>query len=144
MSRATKGAGLSLPVIVILVILFFLRAFLQENAAYAYYFMQIIGFCCAVDVANRRETSAYKITWLLLLLLAPVTGVLLFLLWGGARQSKQLSLKKKLPPGESESARLKSEINADKLARAYPQWGRLASYLQRYGFALYNELPSKK
>ncbi|MBQ2830404.1 MAG: cardiolipin synthase [Oscillospiraceae bacterium] len=122
-----------------LLILLFLRDFLRENAAFAYILMQVMGFCCAVHVANRREPTEYKVSWILLLILAPVTGVLLFLLWGGARQSKHLSLKKKLPPGESESARMKSEHNAEKLTRAYPQWGRLAAYLQRNGFSVYDQ-----
>ena len=72
-----------------------------------------------------------------LLLLLPVAGVILFLLWGGTHQSKNLSLKRILPSAERESTRRESAENVARLARECSAWGRLATYLQKRGFLLY-------
>ena len=66
-----------------------------------------------------------------------VYGFLLFCLWGGTHQAKQLSLKPVPPIPQRESAKMLSDLNQTALTRRSPAWGRLAAYLQKRQFWLY-------
>ena len=75
--------------------------------------------------------------WILLIVVVPVTGLILYLLWRGDRQNKRLNLKNLPMPRESESREEQSRLNVEKLRGRDEEWGRLASYLHRQGFPLY-------
>lgn len=118
-------------------LIFLLSALLRQQMAIAYTVLELAAVVVAIRIYNRTGTSAYKMGWIVLVVLAPVAGMTLYLLWSGDRQSKQLNLKKIPPPRESESREEQSRLNVEKLRRSHPQWGRMASYLHRQGFPLY-------
>ncbi|WP_338148973.1 cardiolipin synthase [Dysosmobacter acutus] len=102
-----------------------------------YLIMELIALVCAVGVLNRGGSPSYKISWILLILAVPVAGMILYILWGGTHQAKQLSLKYVPLPVERQSARMESSNNIARLSRALPTWERLATYLEKRGFLLY-------
>ena len=114
-----------------------LTYFLREKASFVYGFLVFVGAIVAIRVYIRPGSPSYKMAWMCLLLALPVTGMILFLLWGGGRQAKSLSLKKVAPIRQRESQRMESETNLGRLRRQSPDWGRLAGYLQKRGFMLY-------
>ena len=114
-----------------------LTHFLREKASYFYAVLEFIGSVAAIRVYLRPGSPSYKLVWMCLLLALPVAGMILFCLWGGTHQSKSLSLKKVPPIRERESARMECDNNIARLKRQSPDWGRLASYLQKKGFPLY-------
>ena len=114
-----------------------LTHFLREKASYFYAVLEFIGAVAAIRVYLRPGSPSYKLVWMCLLLALPVAGMILFCLWGGTHQSKSLSLKKVPPIRERESARMECDNNIARLKRQSPDWGRLASYLQKKGFPLY-------
>lgn len=114
-----------------------LTRFLQAYATYAYAFLQFFGIMVAIRVYQRPGSPSYKLVWMCLLLILPVAGMLLFFLWGGARQAKSLSLKTVSPVREWESVRMSSDNNLNRLKRRSSRWGRVATYLQKRDFLLY-------
>ena len=90
-------------------------------------------------IYNRRGDTMYKFTWIILLLTAPVVGLILYLLWSGDAQRRRLS--RIVPPRveEPESIRSRDSMNADKLARAAPGWARVMNSLRRRGFPVYRD-----
>jgi len=114
-----------------------LTAFLQEYASYAYALLELAGAIVAIGVYQRPGSPSYKLVWMCVLLVLPVAGMLLFFLWGGARQAKSLSMKKIPPVPRRESERMASETNLSRLRRQTIGWGRLGAYLQKRGFSLY-------
>ena len=110
---------------------------LKQYAAIVYAMLQIAGLAAAVGIYNRRGDAMYKTTWIILILTVPVVGFILFLLWGYGAEQRRLS--RLLPPrsDEPESVRLRGELNADRLARAMPQWARLSRSLRRREFPVY-------
>jgi len=114
-----------------------LALFLEQNAAYFYAALQIAAVIVAVRLYNHRGDEMYKFSWIILILAAPVIGLILYLLWGGNSQRKRLKRAGVQREPEPESARARSEMNLDKLTRAMPNWARLANYLDRRGFFLY-------
>ena len=120
-----------------------LTYFLREKASYVYALLQIAGAAVAIRVYQRSGSPNYKLVWMCLLLALPVSGMLLFLMWGGSQQSKSLSLRKVPPIPQRESWRMASESNLSRLRRQLPNWGRLATFLQKKGFLLYRNTDAK-
>lgn len=116
---------------------FLLTYFLREKASFVYGCLVFIGAIVAIRVYIRPGSPSYKLAWMCLLLALPVTGMILFWVWGGTHQAKNLSLKKVPPIRQWESQQMESETNLARLRRKSPDWGRLAGYLQKRGFLLY-------
>ncbi|MBR3641093.1 MAG: PLDc N-terminal domain-containing protein, partial [Oscillibacter sp.] len=136
-SAALSLTVCALTLVVQIALTLLLTYLLREKANYAYAVLRLIGAVVAVRVYQRNGSPSYKLSWMCLLLILPVAGMILFLLWGGTHQAKQLSLKAVEPIAERESARMRSETNLSRLSREDPAWGRLATYLQKRGFLLY-------
>lgn len=112
---------------------------LEEKSSYVYALMLFAGAACAIRVYQRPGSPTYKLVWMCLLLAMPVSGMILFCLWGGTHQAKQLSLREVSSIPCRESQRMASEIDLARLRRQSPAWGRLASYLEKRGFLLYRD-----
>lgn len=144
--RISAATSISLCILTVLAQIattMLLTYFLREMAQYAYSVLQFAGVIVAIHVYHRPGSPSYKLAWMCLLIALPVSGMLLFLLWGGAQQSKQLSLRNIPPIPQRESWQMSSEANLSRLRRTSPTWGRLASYLQKKGFLLYRNTSVK-
>ena len=94
--RISAAASLMLCALTVLAqiaVTLLLTRFLKEKASFVYGFLQLIGAVVAIRVYQRSGSPSYKLSWMCLLLILPVAGMLLFCLWGGTHQTKQLSLK---------------------------------------------------
>ena len=137
-SAFTSLSICALTVVAQIVITLTLTQLLAENVSYVYFILELAGAIVAIRVYQRQGSPSYKLVWMCLLLALPVSGMILFLLWGGTHQAKSLSLRKVPPPAERESTRMESAANVARLNRRSPAWGRLASYLQSRDFLLYS------
>lgn len=136
-SAVTSLSMCALTVIAQIALTLFLASFLHAKVYYIYFFLELAGAAAAIRVYQRPGSPSFKLVWMCLLLALPVSGILLFLLWGGTHQAKSLSLRKIPPMVERESSRMESANNVSRLKKQSPAWGRLASYLEKRGFLLY-------
>ena len=107
--RISAAASLMLCALTVLAqiaVTLLLTRFLKEKASFVYGFLQLIGAVVAIRVYQRSGSPSYKLSWMCLLLILPVAGMLLFCLWGGTHQAKQLSLKPVPPIPQRESAKM--------------------------------------
>ena len=138
--RISAAASISLCVLTVIAQIattLLLTHFLQEKASYVYGVLEFIGAIVAIRVYLRPGSPSYKLVWMCLLLALPVSGMILFCLWGGTHQAKSLSLRKIPPIPERESQRMASAADLSRLTHRSPAWGRVAAYLQKRGFPLY-------
>ena len=57
---------------------------LRQYVAIGYAALQIISVLLAIHIYNEPGELSYKLIWFILLLLAPVTGLILWFLWGAS------------------------------------------------------------
>lgn len=136
-SAVTSLSMCAMTVIAQIAITLLVTRLLEETANVVYFVLRLAGTVVAVRVYQRHGSPSYKLVWMCLLLALPVSGMILFCLWGGTHQAKSLSLRKIPVPLERESLRMESAANVSRLSRQSPAWGRLAAYLQKRGFWLY-------
>ena len=132
-----------LTVVLQIAITLLLTHFLLEKSSVVYVSLMLVGVVFAIRVYQRPGSPTYKLVWMCLLIAMPVSGMILFCLWGGTHQSKQLSLKKIPPIPQKEGQKRESEASLARLRRRSPAWGRLAAYLQKRGFLLYENTSAK-
>lgn len=138
------SASLRIALVVVLLFLnigavFLLAVFLEAHAAIAFAVLEMIAIIVAVDIQSSRCSASYKLAWTLLVVSLPVAGLILYVLWGGNIQSKQLTLLPVKAPNIRVSERSQSENNIQRLERTMPNWGRSVNMLQQRGFLLYRD-----
>ena len=136
-SAATSLLMCALTVLAQIAVTLLLVHFLKEKASFVYALLQLIGVVVAIRVYQRTGSPSYKLSWMCLLLILPVSGMILFCLWGGTHQAKKQSLKPVPPIPQRESVKMLSGMNHAALTRRSPTWGRLSAYLQKREFWLY-------
>ena len=122
-----------LAVVFQVALVFLLVQQLQENAVAVYVAIQIIAVIDIFFLVGRRQNPSFTIAWILLILLLPVTGHLLYVLWG--RRPKHRRMRRTL---------LRTEHFLEKDPEVYKEFGtkhpgrkRFAGYLGRMGHPLY-------
>ena len=116
-SAATSISMCALTVLAQIATTLLLTYFLQEKASYVYGLLELAGALTAIRVYQRSGSPSYKLAWMCLLMVLPVAGMILFCLWGGTHQAKQLSLRKVPPIPQRESQKMASETNLSRRSR---------------------------
>jgi len=142
-SAATSIAMCAAVVLLQIVLTLALTFFLRGYSSIIYAALEVIGAIVAIRIYTRSGSPSYKLVWMCLLLALPVSGMILFFLWGGSHQAKTLSLRQVPPPSVKESAARQSEAGIARLRRWNPTWSRVASYLQKRGFPLYSNTSAR-
>ena len=92
--KQQKKRGISIPTRIIvsgllLVIQFvFISAMVYDYtiaSAWAYTFSIVLGILTVVFIINRRGNPDHKISWIVFILMFPIFGITVFMLWGGGR-----------------------------------------------------------
>ena len=144
--RISAALRLALAAVLLLAqiaLVFLLSHLLERYMAIAYTALEILAIVYAIRVYNRPGSSTYKPLWIALIVAVPVVGLILYWLWSGDRQSKQLSLRKIAPPKLTQAQLAAGKSNMEKLRHDYPQWTRLATYLDGHDFPLYGHTQGK-
>ena len=142
------SAALRLVMVAVLLVaqialVFLLSDVLKQRMALAYSALELLAAVVAVTIWSRPGATSYKIGWVMLVLFVPVVGVILYLLWNGARQSKRLDLKKLPRPEEPLAQQEQAKSELERLRQAMPYWYPAAAGLDRKGFLVYRNTAVK-
>ncbi len=146
--KAERKRGIRLPTriivsaLLILIQLAFMFGVLYDfsvSSAWAYSVSMILGIITVIVIINRRGDPDHKIAWIVFILLFPIFGISVFLLWGGGRVMPHL--KKKMQFCEAKTMRyLKEEDGVRDRLKYYDMFhSRQADYLSgESGYPLYD------
>ena len=142
------SAALRLVMVAVLLVaqialVFLLSDVLKQRMALAYSALELLAAVVAIGIWSRPGATSYKIGWVMLVLFVPVVGVILYLLWNGARQSKRLDLKKLPRPEEPLAQQEQAKSELERLRQAMPYWYPAAAGLDRKGFLVYRNTAVK-
>ncbi|NLW60605.1 MAG: cardiolipin synthase [Firmicutes bacterium] len=110
---------------------------LKHNTVYLYLLLEAFSLVAILWLLNNSGNSSYAVVWLVVILLLPVFGFLLYLLWGWAapRSRKSRRTQQALRRG-IQFLKHDPEVYAE-LEQAHPWRKRMAGFLIREGFPLY-------
>lgn len=127
------GILLFIQVSVLIGLSFWLRSF----TVYFYVILEILSFLVVIALMNDNRCPSYKIAWVCIVLLFPISGHIMFALWGKSTANKGLTnkIRAKIERGSSffdfNDAILK-EIRED-----YKEIERVSNYMVSEGFPIF-------
>lgn len=136
-SAALRLALVALLLLLQIAVVVALSMVLKQKIYIAYAILEIMAVLCVARIYTRPGSSTYKPGWIVLIMLVPVVGLILYWLWNGNQMKKKLALKTLAMPEEPPAVRESSARAQSNLTRRWPRWGKLAEYLRRQDFPLF-------
>ena len=62
---------------------------LREATIYFYVILEVFGFIGIVNLVNENRSPSYKIAWITIVLLLPISGYIMYMLWGKSKSKKK-------------------------------------------------------
>ncbi|MBQ2897613.1 MAG: cardiolipin synthase [Clostridia bacterium] len=112
----------------LLIVFAFIAAF-QKGSGYAYVVVTIVSLIISLGlVVNDKINPAYKLMWILTIVILPVTGFIFYVIWGNHANSKfRIGYSKVENSVVTQLVGFKNRL--DELCDAYPKYARIAKYL---------------
>lgn len=127
------GALVLLQFLVIGLSPFILRSF----SVYFYIILEILSFLVIITLVNDNRSSAYKLAWITIVLMLPISGHIMYALWGKADSTKKIERKvlKKMEHGKVYLTH--DDTILQEYANLHPVKAKLSRYMTNEGFPLY-------
>lgn len=131
-----RAALVGLLVIAQFAVILYLTFVLREFTLYIYSFLQILSIIIVIGLINDNRNASYKISWICIIAAFPITGHIMFILWGNTRRRKidQVILNK-IHRG-SEFLEYDPDLMKE-FTEKYPTKSRITRYLETNECPLY-------
>lgn len=118
------------------ILIIYLSYKLQGYTVYIYSFIQVLSVVIIISLINDDRNDSYKIIWICIIAAFPVTGHIMYMLWGNRRRKRiEDKILKKIDDG-AQFLEYSSEVK-EAFARKYPTKSRMTRYLEANRFPLY-------
>jgi cardiolipin synthase len=109
---------------------------LRGFTVYIYTFLQVLSIIIIIALVNDNRNVSYKISWICIIAAFPITGHIMFMLWGNSRGKKiDKIVLNKLAKGYGYLKQDPAVV--EEFKEQYPDMLRLTRYLQNNHFPLY-------
>lgn len=88
-----KIVAVTLVFILQILYLVFMYTATKSIYVYAKYVFEVLKIATAIWILYKHDSAAYKISWILFILVFPVAGMVAFVLWGNSKLRKKEELK---------------------------------------------------
>ncbi len=135
LSGALRGLVTGILVLLQFAIIFALSYLLSGYGIYINLFFQITAIIITIRLLNDTGSASYRTAWICIILVIPIAGLFMYLLWGRSGAKKiEKNIRSRMNHGFSFM-----EFSEDKLKRLeneYPTKLRLAKEMESWNFAL--------
>ncbi len=109
---------------------------LRGYTVYIYSFIQVLSVIIIIGLVNDNRNASYKISWICIIAAFPITGHIMFVLWGNRRRRKiERMILQKLEHGAG-FYEFHPEI-VNEFAQQFPTKSRMTKYLETNKFPLF-------
>lgn len=136
LSGFLRAAVVGLLVLAQFVMIIALSLWLRGYTIYLYSILQVLSVIIIIGLINDNRNVSYKISWICIIAAFPVTGHIMFMLWGN-RRSRPLDRKvlEKLSRGYPYLKQ--DEAVMEEFTEKYPSKLRMARYLEQNHFPMF-------
>jgi len=120
-----------------ILLLFYLVNLLRQNTVYLYFLLELVGALAVTLIITKNRNSSYAIVWLIVMMVMPVFGYVLFLLWGntGSVHRKIREMHENIAYGQGFLHQ--DSLVASDFLQKHPHRQRICRYLRNSGFPIY-------
>ncbi len=143
MSGFLRAVVSGLLVLVQILVILTLPLFLRQYTAFFYFILEVASFVVAIGLINANKNASFKVAWMAIALLFPVSGHIMYYLWGRRSSRKKLFENTELKIAESYPyIEFDAECEKDFYSE-HPELKGLSKYLKSYRFPLYRNNRAK-
>jgi len=137
LSGFLRVALVGILVLIQFAVLFLLTYWLSESTIYIYLIIEIFSIFITIGLVNDNRSPSYKIGWICIILILPLTGHIMYGLWGksGSKRKIEKQLLAKLNHGY-QYLHYDSAL-AEEYAQQYPTKSRISRYMETQHFPLF-------
>lgn len=133
-----RRALVILTILLQIAIIIFLVAGTGIYLKYSYWLLNFISVIVCIYVINKQEKPGYKLTWIFIILLFPVFGGVLYILFNVWSNPKKMRMAIAKNISDSRDAFFLSGNRLDELIQVHPEFKTNACYLQgKAGYPVY-------
>ncbi|MDD2459312.1 MAG: PLDc N-terminal domain-containing protein, partial [Eubacteriales bacterium] len=110
---------------------------LRDHFTTLYVILEILALIQVLYLVSKNESSAYTFAWTVIILLLPVFGEVLYLLWGRSGQSSRSGRRVRKIFSHRPHWLKSNPDNVSRLSQSFPLRRRLVNYLENQGFPVY-------
>lgn len=133
----TRGVTVGIAFALQILLMVLLAIYLYKGFFIVYLLMELISALTVFALVNDQE--AYKMWWIIVILVFPVTGFFLYFMWGRSRKGSteyKFIRKKDL---ELEQHLQTSKEALERIAKQHPNKVQITRYLDKKGYPIYSD-----
>lgn len=123
--------------VLIQMVLIVMLGYWVSGSVYIYIFIEVASIFIIVGLVNDNRNSSYKISWICIILLLPVTGHIMYALWGKSGSTQKIEKKIMACIQHGNTFLHYNEENAKSYALKYPTKSRMSKYMESQNFPLF-------
>lgn len=118
-------------------VIILLALWLNIYSVYMYLVIEILSIIIIIGLVNDNRHSSYKIAWICIILVLPLSGHIMYALWGKAGSQKKIQQKIISRMRHGEQYLTCSRETVEEFSRQYPTKTRMVRYLESQHFPLF-------
>lgn len=124
-------------------IILILPVFLHQYSIYFYLVLEVFSFLLALGLTNASKSASYKVAWMSIALLFPISGHIMYYLWGRTKPRKKIIESAREKISETYPYLIEDAAAKEELYKEIPDARRMSKYMSSEHFPLYKNNNTK-
>lgn len=137
LSGFLRACVVALLVLFQFVILILFPFFLRQYSGWFYIAMEVFAVFAIMILTNDSRSMAYKFAWLCIILVLPVSGFIMFSLWGKIGKRNKLNCRIAAQIQETDRYLTRNAAVEERFTRKHPVSSRISRFMAGVGSPLY-------
>lgn len=119
------------------ILIILLPRWLQNSTVYFYFILELVSVLAVVTLINRNQSPSYRLAWISVALLLPISGFVMYYLWGrsgGSKARNNCYIRQQISYGNQ--FLVHDEENYQKFLAENPVAGRMVKFMETENFPL--------
>ena len=117
-------------------LMIFLGMYLMRYSIIVYFVLELVSVIIVFALVNNAES--YKMSWIVIILVLPVSGLFLYFMWGRKRVNSRYFRRFRNYDNQMMQSLRQGDSIVQDLERQHPNKVQISRYLRKEGFPIYN------
>ena len=118
-------------------VIVWLSLWLSGYTVYIYAILEIVSIIFIIGLVNASKSQSYKISWICIILLLPLTGHIMYALWGNSEIKNKIEKKTLYKIRHGNTFLEYDEKAVEEFTKKYPTKSRMVRFLESQNFPLF-------
>ena len=117
-------------------LMIFLGMYLLRYSVMIYFILEVVSVITVFALVNNAES--YKMSWIIIILVLPVSGLFLYFMWGRKRVNSRYFRRLRAYDNQMVQSLKQDDRIVQELEKQHPNKVQISRYLRKEGFPIYN------